>query len=79
MSGTTERSVKYMAKSAAKNISSLESQTIIPTVVESGLFTAGRTGAEGDAATVDTTPLLPVLQAEFTLRTGCAAPFFYDA
>jgi hypothetical protein len=32
----TERVVKYIAKSAAKNINSLESQTIVPTATRLG-------------------------------------------
>ena len=35
-SGLTDRIVKYIANSAAKNISSEESQTIVPTAVVSG-------------------------------------------
>ena len=35
-SGLTERIVKYAANSAAKNISSLESQTIVPTLTMLG-------------------------------------------
>src|SRR5688572_6903225 len=35
-SGLTERIVKYMANRAAKNISSEESQTMVPTAVMSG-------------------------------------------
>jgi hypothetical protein len=35
-SGLTERIVKYIANSAAKNISSEESHTIVPTAVVSG-------------------------------------------
>src|SRR5215210_810049 len=34
--GLTDRIVKYMAKSAAKNISSEDSQTMVPTAVVSG-------------------------------------------
>ena len=32
----TERAVKYIAKSAAKNINSLESQTMVPTATRLG-------------------------------------------
>ena len=35
-SGLTDRTVKYIANSAAKNISSEDSQTIVPTAVVSG-------------------------------------------
>ena len=35
-SGLTDRRVKYIANSAAKNISSEESQTMVPTAVVSG-------------------------------------------
>ena len=35
-SGLTERIVKYIANSAAKNISSEDSQTMVPTAVVSG-------------------------------------------
>ncbi|WP_344309455.1 hypothetical protein [Brevibacterium samyangense] len=41
MSGTTDRMVKYMAKSAAKNINSLDSHTMNPTVVVFGLLMTG--------------------------------------
>ena len=37
--GRIERSVKYIANSAAKNISSLESQTMVPTETMFGRFT----------------------------------------
>ena len=39
ISGFTERCVKYIANSAAKNINSLESQTIVPTDARLGLST----------------------------------------
>src|SRR3712207_2326378 len=39
-SGRTARIVKYIAKSPAKNISSLDSHTIVPTWTMFGLFTA---------------------------------------
>jgi hypothetical protein len=35
--GLTERTVKYIANKAAKNISSEESHTMVPTAVVSGL------------------------------------------
>jgi hypothetical protein len=41
----TERSVKYIAKSAAKNISSLESHTIVPTDTMLGRLAGACAGA----------------------------------
>ncbi|SIK20948.1 Uncharacterised protein [Mycobacteroides abscessus subsp. abscessus] len=58
--GTTDRMVKYMAKSAAKNIRSLARNTMKPTVVTFGRLTTGCAGAVWDAVAVDTPPLLPV-------------------
>ena len=43
--GTTDRIVKYIAKSPAKNISSLASQTMVPTDVMFGRFTGACAGA----------------------------------
>src|SRR5690606_14917082 len=55
-SGTAARTVKYIAKSPAKNISSLESQTIVPTDTGFGRLTVrcGRTRAavEDDTASL---------------------------
>src|SRR5690606_20390562 len=47
MSADTERCVKYMANSPAKNMSSLDSQTMVPTETEFGrlTFTWGALGA----------------------------------
>jgi len=39
---STERIVKYMAKSAAKNISSEDSHTIVPTLTRFGLLVGVR-------------------------------------
>src|SRR5260221_14501371 len=44
---STERIVKYMANSAAKNISSDESQTIVPTLTRLGLLAGGGGGPPG--------------------------------
>ena len=41
-SGRTSRMVKYIAKSPAKNINSLESQTIVPTETMLGRVTGPR-------------------------------------
>src|ERR1700759_4992314 len=43
--GTTDRMVKDMANSPAKNISSLDSQTMVPTDVIFGRFTGACAGA----------------------------------
>src|SRR3981081_3147811 len=42
-----ERIVKYMANSAAKNISSEDSQTIVPTLTRRRLLGAGGVGHDG--------------------------------
>src|SRR5260370_29952659 len=44
---STERIVKYMANSAAKNISSDESQTIVPTLTRLGLLAGEGGGPPG--------------------------------
>src|SRR5580692_10724705 len=44
---STERTVKYMANSAAKNISSEESQTMVPTLTRLGLLVGGIQFHEG--------------------------------
>src|SRR5476649_294665 len=43
--GTTDRIVKYIANKPAKNMSSLASQTMVPTDVMLGRFTGGCAGA----------------------------------
>ncbi|GIG40025.1 hypothetical protein Cph01nite_17870 [Cellulomonas phragmiteti] len=56
-SGTAARTVKYMANSPAKNMSSLASHTIVPTDTGFGRFTVTwETGREA-AVAVDTPPL----------------------
>ena len=56
---STERIVKYIANSAAKNISSLDSQMMVPTLTRFGLL-AGLRGTVGVSVTdaVATEPLL---------------------
>ena len=43
-SGTTDRIVKYIANSPAKNMSSLDSQTMVPTDAMFGRLTAACDG-----------------------------------
>src|SRR3954454_4961411 len=58
----TDRTVKYMANSAAKNMSSLESQTMVPTLTTLGLIrdpcdgTFSRAEAEATAAFLQSRP-----------------------
>src|SRR5450631_1341306 len=54
---TTERTVKYIANSAAKNISSEDSQMIVPTLTRFGRF-AGVRGTASVTDAVATTSLL---------------------
>jgi len=73
-SGTEARSVKYIAKSPAKNMSSEPSHTIVPTDTGFGRFTA--TWALGAGAVTDADTL--VIMADFGPRwvrePGRAAP-----
>ena len=63
----TERVVKYIAKSAAKNINSLESQTIVPTATIFGRFTF--LGIEVGLVTVlDMEAIIPDLYGNTELR-----------
>ncbi|GEO33717.1 hypothetical protein CAE01nite_14420 [Cellulomonas aerilata] len=57
-SGTCARSVKYMAKRPAKNISSLASHTIVPTDTGFGRFTLTWTEVLEAAVAVDTLPIM---------------------
>src|SRR6201989_3405495 len=70
---STERMVKYIANSAAKNISSEESQTMVPTLTRLGLL-AGCRGAVSTVAVV-TKQLLrqPVGDLFATPRLGDSA------
>jgi hypothetical protein len=54
----TERIVKYIANSAAKNISSEESQTIVPTLTMFGRLTAPCADGLSTAVAVATRTLL---------------------
>jgi hypothetical protein len=47
ISGEVARRVKYMAKRPAKNISSLDSQTTVPTETRLGRFSVGCAGVLG--------------------------------
>src|SRR5580698_2627121 len=61
---STERIVKYMAKSAAKNISSDDSQMIVPTLTRLGLLAVGRGATSVDAVTTG-----PLLRQRVGVRT----------
>src|SRR4051812_22484629 len=58
-SGTTDRMVKYIANSPAKNMSSLDSHTMVPTEAMLGRLTAGCAGPVCTADAVATAALLP--------------------
>ena len=64
--GLTERIVKYIANRAAKNISSEESQTMVPTAVMSGRLAGTCVRAVSTPAAVATEALLR--------SPGCLAP-----
>ena len=80
-SGETERIVKYIAKSAAKNISSLESHTMVPTETMLGRVPAmagdgarRRAGAGCTADAVATSAIIaayPDRDAPATPRRAC--------
>src|ERR1700692_1610178 len=56
---STERIVKYIANSAAKNMSSLDNQMMVPTLTRFGLLAGVRgTGAVSVTDAVATRPLL---------------------
>src|SRR5579862_276000 len=61
---STERMVKYMAKSAAKNISSDDSQMIVPTLTRFGRLAVGRGATSVDAVTTG-----PLLRQRVGVRT----------
>src|ERR1700749_4709661 len=69
---STERIVKYIANSAAKNISSLDNQMMVPTLTRFGRLAGVRgTAAVSVTAAVATTVIIT------TPRRGCAAdPLF---
>ena len=70
----TERVVKYIEKRAAKNINSLESQTIVPTATRFGRFTF--LGIEAGFATVlDMRAIIPDL-SRITDLTGLGEALF---
>jgi hypothetical protein len=54
LSPSSDRSVKYIANSAAKNISSDDSQTMVPTATRFGRFAGGRVTVVSTAAAVAT-------------------------
>ena len=60
-SGLTERIVKYAAKSAAKNISSLESQMMVPTLTMLGRSWCPCRRDAGRVAAVATRALCPAI------------------
>jgi hypothetical protein len=64
---STERIVKYIANSAAKNISSLDSQMMVPTLTRFGLLA----GVRGTGA-VSVTDLVATNVIITTPRRGCA-------
>src|ERR671921_848172 len=68
-SGTTDRMVKYIANSPAKNISSLESQTIVPTEAMFGRLTTPCVGPVSTADAVATESSMALTAPE-----GCATP-----
>ncbi|GGC83184.1 hypothetical protein GCM10011512_07410 [Tersicoccus solisilvae] len=57
MSGDVDRSVKYIANRAAKNMISLESHTIVPTDTMFGRFRAGCAWGLGAWVALVTLPL----------------------
>ena len=57
-SGTAARTVKYMANRPAKNMSSLASQTIVPTVTGLGRLTVTRGTGREAAVAVDTRAIM---------------------
>src|SRR5690625_2123084 len=65
MSADTERCVKYMAKSPAKNMSSLDSQTMVPTETVFGRLTF-TWGALGAAVVDDTLAIMARLRGVVT-------------
>src|ERR1700749_547207 len=69
---STERIVKYIANKAAKNISSLDNQMMVPTLTRFGLL-AGLRGT----AVVSVTDAVATKVIITTPRRGCAAdPLF---
>ncbi|GAA0656970.1 hypothetical protein GCM10010193_04460 [Kitasatospora atroaurantiaca] len=62
----TERSVKYIANRAAKNISSELSQTMVPTLTRFGLLTAPCACPVSVAVAVATTDIMSVPYSVFT-------------
>src|SRR5580658_8590030 len=65
---STERIVKYIANSAAKNMSSLDNQMMVPTLTRFGLLAGLRgTGAVSVTDAVATNVIIT------TPRRGCAA------
>ncbi|GAA4682437.1 hypothetical protein GCM10023347_41760 [Streptomyces chumphonensis] len=62
----TERAVKYIAKSAAKNISSELSQMIVPTLVRFGRLTDGCACPVSTAVAVATTDIMSVAYSVLT-------------
>src|ERR1700722_16245722 len=65
---STERIVKYIANSAAKNMSSLDNQMMVPTLTRFGLL-AGVRGT-GSASVTDAVATNVIIT---TPRRGCAA------
>jgi hypothetical protein len=63
--GCTDRTVKYMAKSPAKNMSSLESHTMVPTLTRFGRVSeCTRLDSKLDAVAVEVTTALCPATAE---------------
>ena len=69
---STDLMVKYIANSAAKNISSEDNQTMVPTLTRLGRL-AGERGTDSDTDAVATWPLLRprVGDRHATPRLGC--------
>src|SRR5215472_14410260 len=63
---STERIVKYIANSAAKNMSSLDNQMMVPTLTRFGLLA----GVRGTASVTDAVATKVIIT---TPRRGCAA------
>src|ERR1700728_3511506 len=71
---STERIVKYIANRAAKNISSLDNQMMVPTLTRFGLLAWVR----GTAAVVSVADAVATMVIITTPRRGCAPdPLFF--
>ena len=68
-SGWTDRTVKYIANSAAKNISSEDSQTMVPTTDHVGSVGRMRRGARADAVAVATARIITAAPARVATAT----------